>query len=672
MEIIAEGDTWGISHAGHVLIGHGPHQPCCFVGTGQASVAMYRGNFELKDFVEERVPLRHCRAQREGDDVRVSLARDAHSAPEVVLRVHAQASGAVIEFTRVAPGINRLWWRLRAQKDEHVWGCGEQMSYFNLRGRNFPLWTSEPGVGRDKTTHLTWQADVTGKAGGDYYTTNYPQPTFVSSAHYCLHAATTAYADFDFRHDDFHELQFWAVPERIELFAAPSFLELVERVSARFGRQPMLPDWVLEGAILGLKNGPDHAERILQLSRNCGVLVSALWCEDWVGLRKTSFGNRLFWDWRWNEARYPRARAWVAALKARNVRFLGYVTPYLCSDGVLYQEALAAGYLATDLKGGEYIVDFGEFGCGVVDFTNPEAAQWYGRRVIRQELIDGGLDGWMADFGEYLPVDMKLASGADPMLMHNAWPTLWAKVNAEAVEQAGRKGDVLYFMRAGYTGIQAHCPLLWAGDQSVDFSRHDGLQTVICGALSSGLLGNAYHHSDIGGYTSLFGNCRTPELFQRWAEMAAFTPVMRTHEGNRPGENFQFWQDDAVLAHFARMTRIYVALAPYVRRLGEQAAKHGLPLQRPLFLHFEDDRQTYAIQDQYLYGEDLLVAPVHEAGRDKWSPYLPAGARWIHMWSGRAFDGGERVEVAAPLGQPPVFVRQGCAAQAQLLALAHC
>ncbi len=672
MELIFDQDSWALRHEGRLLIEHSPTRPSCFVGSGNASVEMYHGNFQFEDYVELRVPLQHALVQREVNGVRVSLARVPRDEPELVFTVQADATGAVIQFERAAPTINRLWWRVAAQASEQVWGCGEQMSYFNLRGRHFPLWTSEPGVGRDKSTYVTWQSDVTGKAGGDYYTTNYPQPTFVSSQRYCLHAETTAYADFDFRHADFHELQFWAVPERLELFAAKSFVELVGRISTRFGRQPVLPDWVLSGAILGLKNGPEHAERILKLSCDHGVQVSALWCEDWVGLRKTSFGNRLFWDWHWNETRYPNARAWAAKLKAQGVRFLGYATPYLCSDGVLYQEARKAGYLATDSNGGDYIVDFGEFGCGVVDFTNPEAAQWFGRRIIRQEMIDAGLDGWMADFGEYLPTDMKLASGADPMLMHNAWPTMWAKVNADAVEAAGRKGDILYFMRAGYTGIQAHCPLLWAGDQSVDFSRHDGLQTVICGALSSGLLGNAYHHSDIGGYTSLFGNRRTPELFQRWAEMAAFTPVMRTHEGNRPAENFQFWQDEGVLTHFARMVRIFIALAPYVRQLSAQAAVHGLPLQRPLFLHFEDDPQTYTIQDQYLYGEDLLVAPVHAAGRDSWEPYLPAGARWIHLWSGKEFDGGVRVTVPSPLGQPPVFVRKGAVAQTQLLALAQC
>ena len=670
MELTHDRDHWAIRHDGRALVEHSPSSPCCFVGSGKASVAMYRGNFEIGDFVEERVPLRHARVERDGDGLRVLLARAGQADPEVVLAVRAGASGATIAFERAAPSVNRLWWRVAADPGEHVWGCGEQMSYFDLRGRHFPLWTSEPGVGRDKSTLLTWQADVAGKAGGDYYTTNYPQPTYVSSRRYCLHADTTAYADFDFRQGDFHELQFWAVPARIELLASDTFAGLVGLVSTRFGRQPVLPDWVLTGAIIGVKNGRAHAEDILARSRAAGVLVSGLWCEDWAGVRQTSFGRRLFWDWRWNAGQYPDARAWTASLRASGVRFLAYVNPYLCTDGVLYREAREAGYLATAADGGDYAVDFGEFSGGVVDFTNPEAARWFSRRIIRREMLDAGVDGWMADFGEYLPIDLRLSGGADPMLMHNAWPTLWAAVNSGAVAEAGRTGDAVFFMRAGYTGVQAHCPVLWAGDQSVDFSRHDGLQTVICGALSSGLMGNAYHHSDIGGYTSLFGNRRTPELFQRWAEMAAFTPLMRTHEGNRPDENFQFWQDDAVLAHFARMTRVFVALAPYVRGLAAQAAATGLPLQRPLFLHFEADPACYAIQDQYLYGEDLLVAPVHQAGCTSWEPYLPAGARWIHLWSRREFEGGARARVAAPLGEPPVFVRKGCAAQESLLAAA--
>jgi alpha-glucosidase len=173
------------------------------------------------------------------------------------------------------------------------------------------------------------------------------------------------------------------------------------------------------------------------------------------------------------------------------------------------------------------------------------------------------------------------------------------------------------------------------------------------------MLGNAHHHSDTGGYTSLFDTTRDAELAMRWAEMAAFTAMIRTHEGNRPRQNVQYDDTPELLAHFARMTRIYAHLAPYIRRLSHEAAATGLPLQRPLFLHFEDDPATYAIQTQYLFGPDLLVAPVIEAGRQEWTAYLPAGADWVHVWSGATHAGGQRVTVAAPFGSPPVFYRAG-------------
>jgi len=145
----------------------------------------------------------------------------------------------------------------------------------------------------------------------------------------------------------------------------------------------------------------------------------------------------------------------------------------------------------------------------------------------------------------------------------------------------------------------------------------------------------------------------------RWSEMAAFTPVMRSHEGNRPDENLQLDGDPQVLAHFARMTRIYRHLAPYVAGLSAEAAATGLPLQRPMFLHFQDDRATYADQTQYLYGADLLVAPVIREGKIKREVYLPAGVDWVNAWTGDRHAGGRAITVVAELGYPPVFYREG-------------
>lgn len=648
MEIRTDGDQLLIRDKNCELLRHSAKAPMLYIGRGEAEIDMYRGNFRIEDYVERRVPLRRFTLEREGERCIVNF--------EDSLRMELRAEGDVLEllFTALDESVNRFWLRLPAQRGEHCYGCGEQMSYFDLRGRHFPLWTSEPGVGRDKSSYITWRSDVENKGGGDYYNSNFPAPMFVSSRHYWLWADCSAYADFDFRHGEFHELQFWAVPRRIRIQTGESYLELLKKLSAFMGRQPELPDWIYQGAVLGLQGGTERVRELVERSRAQGIAVSGVWCQDWEGERVTSFGKRLQWDWRWNERLYPGLPEMISDYGARGVCVLGYVNPYLVDDGLLFREGAEKGYFALDDQGGIYLVDFGEFNCGVVDFTNPAAYDWF-KQIIKRNLLSFGLRGWMADFGEYLPIDVRLHSGLDPMLAHNAWPVLWAKCNYEALEETGMLGEALVFMRAGGSGTQKYCPLLWAGDQSVDFSIHDGLASVIVGALSAAMSGCGLHHSDIGGYTSLFGNCRTKELFLRWAEMAAFTPVMRTHEGNRPDSNFQYYDDEDCMRRFGRLTQIYAALKPYLSALVRENAQEGLPVQRPLLLHYEEDPRTASEQTEYLLGRDVLVAPVYLSGQDSRSLYLPQDD-WIHLWSGERYAGGE-ISVPAPLGSPAVFYR---------------
>mgnify|MGYP002780691577 CR=1 FL=1 len=625
------------------------------VARGNADVQMYRGNFQIGDSPEDITELEH--AVLEGDRLLLSAGAGAAPLLEIALAERTLTDGA-LQLRTLQPGLDRIRLRLVGQPDESFWGGGEQMSYLRLNARHFPMWTSEPGVGRDKSDPFTQAMDAAAMAGGDYWTTNYPQPIFLSSRGYACHADVSSYSVLDFRDPERPTLELWQDRATIEFTAADTPAAMVSRLSSRFGRQPQLPDWAIGGAIVGLKDGErsfDRLERIIA----AGAKVSGIWCEDWAGIRQTSFGRRLFWDWQWNPTRYPDLPARIQNLKARGIRFLAYANPYLAVDGPLYLEAAAGRHLALLPDSDEpYAVDFGEFDAGVVDFTREETCDWFAERILAREMLDIGIDGWMADFGEYLPTDVRLASGEDPMLVHNRWPVLWAEVNDRALRSRGKRGDALFFMRAGFSGVQAHCPLLWAGDQSVDFSRHDGINTVITAALSAGLVGNAYSHSDCGGYTSLGGKVRTAELIMRWCELAAFAPVMRSHEGNRPDDNLQIDSSDELLACFAHWSRVHEALAPYVRHLCEEAERTGLPAQRALFLHYPDDPECAAIQDQYLYGADLMVAPVVEEHAVERRVYLPAGEAWRHLWTGELAGPGW-ITASAPIGAPPVYVREG-------------
>jgi alpha-glucosidase len=252
-----------------------------------------------------------------------------------------------------------------------------------------------------------------------------------------------------------------------------------------------------------------------------------------------------------------------------------------------------------------------------------------------------------------------LHSGESWEEVHNSYPVLWAQVNRDAVAEAGREREVVFFMRAGYHGSTRLSPAFWAGDQLVSWSLDDGLATVIPAGISLGLQGAAHFHHDLGGFTTVAWVRRSKELFLRWAELSAFGLQMRSHEGNRPERNWQFDSDSETLGFLARMTRIFDGLRAYRVRALEEYQRSGLPPIRHPYLHYEGDPRLHQLRYQYLLGRDLLVAPVIAPRRRSRHVYLPADS-WIHLWSGkRCAPGWQRVPAA--LGQPPVFYREGSA-----------
>lgn len=648
--------TIEITHNYLRLFLHNEELPAVVLGKAQEYVDMYRGNFFIEDELLEEVKLTECQ-RREGfaRGVSHSVLTFSNGNLSISLTVSEQDGRLIIEPSEFPMGFNRLTIRIFAEEHEHVWGCGEQFSYFNLRGKNFPLWTQEQGVGRNKNTKITQIADELDRAGGDYHTTFYPQPTFVSSRKYFLHADTDAYSDFDFSNPNYHELTFWEKPQRIVISTKPTLLEIVQDISKLLGRQSFLPDWVYDGIILGMQGGTELCLKKLERMQQAGVPVTAIWMQDWQGEKYTSFGKRLRWNWQWDETLYPGLDQEIQRLNKEGVRVLGYINPYVLVDHPLYEEAKTLDLLGKTEDGSIFLVDFGEFDAAIVDFTNERAQVWY-KEVIGRELIDFGLSGWMADFGEYLPTDVILSNGRSAMLEHNPWPGYWAKINKEAIEEKNKSDEILFFMRAGSTASLKYCQMMWAGDQNVDWSEDDGLPSVLTSALSLAMSGMGLHHSDIGGYTTLYGMKRSKELLIRWAEQTAFTPLMRTHEGNRPGDNWQFDHDEETIEAIKVMTNVHVSLKPYLVDLVAENANSGTPVMRPLFLHY-DELQFYSMKDQYLLGPDMLVAPILEEGASKRDVVLPEG-EWIHLFTKKPYQGGTYT-VEAPLLQPPVFYRKG-------------
>lgn len=649
MEIRRLANGYEIYRNNQLLMVDTVEQPMIFVGKGRESIEMYRGNFTIEDYMIERVA---C-VPEIIDDHKIRFRANHEGYIDMLLI--EESNRLYIDFEQHMKDINRFFIRMYAEEEETVYGCGEQFSYFNLRGKSFPLWTREPGVGRDKSTFITFRADTELQGGGDYHMTYYPEATYVSSRKIYCHTESTAYANYNFENVNFHELEFFEVPSRMVIIQEDSFLNLMESLTAYTGRMVPLPEWVRVGAIVGLQGGTKITWEKLEKTIDNGIPVSGVWCQDWEGINETSFGKRLYWNWQWNSELYPELDTNIKKLNDKGIKYLGYINPYVVQTGTLYKEAKENNYLVLSQDREILDIDFGEFYCGIVDLTFEPAFQWY-KNVIIKNMIDFGLSGWMADFGEYLPVDCILQSGKNPNLMHNEWPALWAKCNYEAVRDSGKLGEIVFFMRAGAFGSQKYNTLMWGGDQSVDWSRHDGIKTVIPSALSSGIIGNPFHHSDVGGYTSLFDNCRTKELFMRWAEMTVFSSVMRTHESNRPDTNFQYYNDVEAMKHFADMIKMHIRLKPYIDVLIEEASSKGIPLQRPLFMHYEEDEVAYDLQSEYLFGPDLLIAPIMEPERDTWQVHLPADT-WVHLWSGKEFVEGD-YEVEAPMGQMPIFYRK--------------
>lgn len=430
------------------------------------------------------------------------------------------------------------------------------------------------------------------------------------------------------------------------------------------GRQPPPPRWAL-GPMLDrlIKNfGETEADYQAELQSDLSNIdryhlpLSAYRIEGW-GFRTAGNDGLALHSY----VSFPEQARIIAELRARHMHPLAYLRPWITPgsapdrQGLTVRTASGRTYLTTGTAGQQI---------ALLDFTNPAAVRFWRHEVAK--VLNLGFDGFMADFGEEVLADMHFHDGQTGIRMHNLYPVLFMRATRQAVaayERAHRRRHIWFFNRAGYSGAPGSTAYEggnFPGDESTDWSQAAGLASLAPDMLGRAVDGAFGYGTDIGGYYDYTTPPTTKQLFLRWAEWAALSPIFRLHGSGRSGTHTPWSYDRQTVRVYIRLSRLHERAVPLIRRLWREADRTGIPPTRPLWLQFPGDRRAAAQAQEWMLGPNVLVAPVITQGASSRSVYFPAGC-WRRPQSGRVLHGPRSVVIRAPLTQLPYFIR--CATQ---------
>jgi alpha-glucosidase (family GH31 glycosyl hydrolase) len=582
---------------------------------------------------------------------------DAAGARLARLRVTSPSEGHLrVDVERGDGPEARFSWGFRCEPSDHFLGFGAQTWDVDHRGQNVPIWVQEQGIGKAQTDEYIGLWQLQGRRHSSYY----PMPEYLSSRGYVLVAQSDLRSVFSMcaepDHPEVARVQI-EMPASIHLFDGPEPKRAIERATGAFGR-PRLPPRLAFAPWNDAIFGSDNVRRVANKLRERRVPSSVIWTEDWRGggFKPDGTSYALAEEWEVDRNLYPDFEQLAADLHNSGFALLVYFNSFVYVESKAWNETAPNGWLVKKADGSPYVFEGAKLTkTGLLDLSNPAARAWAISKL--RAAIALGADGWMGDYAEWLPTDSVTWAGPGRE-QHNLYPVLWQRAQREALDSVGDGIPRLFFARSGWFGTPELADVLWAGDQRTDFQADDGLPTIVPMGIGLGVGGISTYGHDIAGYQSATNAPASKELFLRWTELGAFTPVMRTHHGYQPKKNWNWESDDETVEHFARYARIHIALAPLWEGLAREASATGVPIWRGLPLEFPADSAVWPIKDEVLIGAGILVAPVTTQGASSRSVYLPAG-RWYPWEGGAAIEGPVRRDVAAPLGEIPVFARAG-------------
>ena len=512
--------------------------------------------------------------------------------------------------------------------DECFAGTGERFAKMDLSGQTFYLKNQDGQGVNNRRTYKNI-------------------PFYLSSRMYGVFYHTSAYAKLSLAGFSTRSVEFMSRQAMLDVFLIGGDTpdEILCGYRHLTGFPQMLPlwsygVWMSRMTYFSADEVNDICDRMRREHYPCDVIhLDTGWFKtDWLC------------EWKFNEERFPDPEGFIRQLKDKGYRVTLWQLPYVAEGAEQIDEARANKYICTltkkqESEGSNFsTLDY----AGTIDLTNPKATAWY--KGLLKRLLDMGVAAIKTDFGENIHMDAVYAN-MPPELLNNLYALLYQKAAYEITKEV--TGDGIVWARAAWAGCQRY-PLHWGGDSC---SSWDGMAGSLKGGLHFGLSGFAFWSHDVPGFHTLpnFMNTRVrDDVYVRWTQFGVFSSHIRYHGTNKR----EPWHYPAIAGIVKRWWNLRYKLIPYILKESEKAVHGGKAIVQALVFHHPDDRLCWHIDDEYYFGDDLLVAPVMNSDNRR-DVYLPEG-EWVNFFSGERLQGGQWLHnVEVPLELMPVYVRRG-------------
>ena len=514
--------------------------------------------------------------------------------------------------------------RLNLSVGELIYGLGERFTAFVKNGQSVDMWNADGGTSTEQSYKNI--------------------PFYISNKGYGVFVNHPEKVSFEVATESVTKVEFSVPGESLDYFLinGPTMKEVLMRYTDITGKPALPAPWTF-GLWLSTSFTTNYDEETVN------SFVDGMFARD---IPLSVFHFDCFWmkefswcDFTWDERVFPDPVGMLKRLKEKGLKICVWINSYVGQESSLFAEGVRKGYFLKRPNGDVWQWDEWQPGMAVVDFTNPEARQWYGERL--EKLLDMGVDCFKTDFGERIPTEVVYYDGSDPVKMHNYYTYLYNKTVYEVIRRKKGEKDALLFARSATAGGQKF-PVHWGGDC---WSDYESMEESLRGGLSLTSSGFGFWSHDIGGFESQ----SSPDVYKRWCAFGLLSTHSRLHGSGTYRVPWNYDEEAVeVVRYFAKLK---ASLMPYLYRNAIETSQTGIPMMRSMVLEYTEDKNCAYLATQYMLGEALLVAPIfNENSMAEY--YLPEGT-WTSLLTGEVKEGGKWYQEKHGYLSIPLYVREG-------------